>query len=402
MFRILIVLICMAASCTVMGQKPAMYTVYGHVADIDTHAPLDSAWVYLMDTRQNVLDSIQALRKEMNGKDGGYMFNNRQYPEGRYCLKCVYPGYYSPVIPFELKTHKEPLPTAYLRKISPEHNAGGKQLPEEETYAWGTGDEGKTMIEVLKESPAYARDAARSERFEYAPPTDSLLVRVREEFRLDSVAGDGDDVSRIKNLLYWVHNNIEHNGSNGFPEGPRSLSNIYHSSKRNNCGYNCRALAICLAEACLAVGIPARFLTCESKHWDTDGDCHVINVAWSRSLGKWIWVDPSFAAYVTDGNGLLLHPGEVRFRLRHDLPVVLNEDANWNNRNRQTKEGYIDDYMAKNLYILSANMFNQAEPEGMASHRQGIYAALVPQGSNYTNAAIITTDDEWFWQAPEK
>lgn len=125
-------------------------------------------------------------------------------------------------------------------------------------------------------------------------------------------------------------------------------------------------------------------------------------MAWSESLGKWIWVDPTFAAYVTDENGLLLHPGEVRYRLQHDMPLILNDDANWNNRYQQDKDHYLNEYMAKNLYIMSANTLNQAEPEGETSHSTGRDAAIVPIDNNYTNAHIITTDYEWFWQAPCK
>lgn len=125
-------------------------------------------------------------------------------------------------------------------------------------------------------------------------------------------------------------------------------------------------------------------------------------MAWSESLNKWIWVDPTFAAYVTDENGLLLHPGEVRYRLQHDLPLILNPDANWNNISKQTKEDYLDYYMAKNLYIISANLLNQSEPEGKSSHTQGYAAALVPIGSNYTRAYYISTDSDWFWQPPTK
>ena len=128
----------------------------------------------------------------------------------------------------------------------------------------------------------------------------------------------------------------------------------------------------------------------------------MICVAWSKSLGKWVWVDPTFAAYVTDENGLLLHPGEVRYRLQHDLLLTLNPDANWNNEVIQTKEDYLETYMAKNLYILSANMLQQAEPEGPSHHRQGLPAALVPQDTRYSNARIVTTDDDWFWQAPKQ
>ena len=159
-------------------------------------------------------------------------------------------------------------------------------------------------------------------------------------------------------------------------------------------------MAICLTEALLAEGIPARYITCESKKWDSDNDCHVICVAWSESLGKWIWVDPTFAAYITDENGVLLHPGEVRYRLQRDMPLFLNDDANWNNMYAESKEEYLDEYMAKNLYIMSANILNQAEPEGETTHTVGKVAALVPTGSIYDNAHIITTDDEWFWMAP--
>lgn len=272
-------------------------------------------------------------------------------------------------------------------------------------YAWNLGDDVKNEIEILKESPAYAPDTTLDSSFGFCFPahkTDSLLLLSNERFNLDSIAGDGSDISRIKNLLYWVHDNIRHDGSNGIAEGPRNLRNIYDSARRDSCGYNCRALAICLTEALLAVGIPARYITCLPKAWDTDNDCHVICVAWSESLDKWIWVDPTFAAYVTDENGLLLHPGEVRYRIQHDLPVVLNSDANWNNEFPEDKEEYIDYYMAKNLYILQANTLNQAEPEGPSGHPQGQHVALIPKGAVYTNTDRSTTDEEWFWQAPTK
>lgn len=86
--------------------------------------------------------------------------------------------------------------------------------------------------------------------------------------------------------------------------------------------------------------------------------------------------------------------------IRHDLPIVLNKDANWNNRFSETQEEYIDYYMAKNLYILQANTFNQAEPEGKSTHKQGSHVALVPQGTTYPNSDFNTTDEEWFWQPP--
>lgn len=269
-------------------------------------------------------------------------------------------------------------------------------------YAWGLGDDVKTELEVLQESPAYASGQHPDITFRYAPPSDSLLAMARERFNLDSIAGNGSDISRIKNLLYWVHDNIRHNGNNGLAPGRRNLINTYESARRDSCGYNCRALAISLAEALLAEGIPARYVTCIPKAWKTDNDCHVICVAWSESLGKWVWVDPTFAAYVTDENGLMLHPGEVRERLQKGLPLVLNKDANWNNKYIEDKKHYLDYYMAKNLYIMDICSFNQAEPEGESSHPQGSFMSLVPQGVEYPHTHYTTSDEKWFWQAPRK
>lgn len=250
-----------------------------------------------------------------------------------------------------------------------------------------------SYLELLKSSKQYSMD------FKYAPASDSLLTRTREYFNLDSVAGNGDDVSKIKNLLYWVHDLVRHDGSSSWPECKFNLPDLYEVAKKEDRGYNCRFLAMMLTEALLAEGIPARYLTCQSAAYNLDNDCHVITVAWSDSLGKWVWVDPSFAAFVTDENGLMLHPGEVRERLIDGRPLVLNEDANWNHKEQQTKEGYLENYMAKNLYIMSANTINQSEPEGQSDHRQGNSITLVPEGFSY-NGFSTTTDPDYFWQSP--
>lgn len=51
---------------------------------------------------------------------------------------------------------------------------------------------------------------------------------------------------------------------------------------------------------------------------------------------------------------------------------------------------------------MSVNALNQVAPEGPSSHCQGKFVALVPAGSDYTNAHVMTTDEEWFWQPPVK
>jgi len=264
-----------------------------------------------------------------------------------------------------------------------------------------------SKLDLLKRSPAYKADNTAIE-WTYSHPSDTVLALDRMHFNLDSIAGNGDDVSKIKNLMYWIHDSIRHDGSSKNPES-KSLIGIFNICRKENRGVNCRMLAIILTEALLAEGIPARFVTCQPKLWEYDTDCHVIVMAWAESLGKWIWVDPSFAAYVTDENGLLLHPGEVRQRLIDGKPLILNEDANWNHKSKQTKEDYLDRYMAKNLYYITAITDNRPAPEDAANIRNNTYVMLSPSGATQLPTfndnqlkKIITTDPDRFWSAPAK
>lgn len=117
MYRIYSILLLISVSSVAVGQKLSEYMVYGHIADLITREPIDSAWVFLMDKESNLLDSVQAIRKGMNGKDGGYMFRNT-FPKGEYLLKFTHPDYHSLTIPLKLK-YKDVLPTAYMKKAPP-------------------------------------------------------------------------------------------------------------------------------------------------------------------------------------------------------------------------------------------------------------------------------------------
>ena len=114
-----------------------------------------------------------------------------------------------------------------------------------------------------------------------------------------------------------------------------------------------------------------------------------------------MWVDPTFCAYVTDENGLWLHPGEVRERLQAGKKLILNEDANWNHESKQTVEGYLEEYMAKNLYILASNLHSSSEAESHDRTQKSESITLVPEGFKY-KWGQTTSDDEYFWQAPPK
>ena len=257
-----------------------------------------------------------------------------------------------------------------------------------------------SYLSVLKAAAEYTAATDDKVRFTYASPNDSNLVRTRRYFNLDSIAGSGDEISKIKNLLYFVHDAVRHDGSSKWPEKRDAIS-LYEVCKKENRGINCRMMAIMLNECYLAMGWMSRYVTCMPED-SLDNDCHVINVVYSNTLDKWIWVDPTFAAYVSDDKGNLLSIDEVRERLVNDKPLVLNDDANWNHEQKQTKEDYLENYMAKNLYFIECISDNRF---GNESTHWADFILLVAKGHERNwrsdkRKSIVTTNNELFWKQP--
>lgn len=254
---------------------------------------------------------------------------------------------------------------------------------------------------ILQQSGGYVRGDEKCAplRFTYMNPEDENLKRVRRYFNLDSIAGDGDEISRIKNLMRWVHHTVRHDGSSDNPVS-RNAIDMVELCRKENRGINCRMMAQILNECYLAMGFKSRFVTCMPETYESD--CHVINVVYSDSLRKWVWMDPTFEAWVTDENGLLLGIAEVRERLKKNLPLILNKEANWNYKSPQTKEKYLDAYMAKNLYYVNCYLRSEYNAETDYPGKEWPpCVTLIPQGYRLENkTSYVTCDDEWFWQLP--
>ena len=258
----------------------------------------------------------------------------------------------------------------------------------------------RTPLKRLKGSAPYAKDTKNENvMFTYQSKDDYRLRAVRDYLKLDSVAGQGDELSKIINLLHFVHDNMPHDGSHrAFAE--MDAIDLYNYCKASGRGVNCRQLAISLCEMYLSLGIPARYVTCLPAD-PNDTECHVINSVWSEQLQKWIWIDPTNDAWVMDENGNLLSIAEVRERMINDQPLVLCETANWNHREKQTKEGYLYNYMSKNLYYFECNKHNQFNPESDYRTKTAEYIYLVPVGFADNKKGVVTTDSDLFWAKPE-
>ena len=230
---------------------------------------------------------------------------------------------------------------------------------------------------MLKAAAAYdTTDQRFVPKFGYQLASDTNLQRIRRELKLDSIAGNGSELSKIFNLMHWVHNLVKHDGNSNNPTLKNAID-LIRVCKQENRGVNCRMLATILNECYLSLGIRSRYITCMPKETQFD-DCHVINMVFSRQLDKWIWIDPTFDAYVMDEKGQLLGIQEVRERLIQGKPLILNADANWNRGSLQTRENYLEQYMAKNLYRLQTPLVSEYDTETWKSGKQVSYVELLP------------------------
>lgn len=269
-------------------------------------------------------------------------------------------------------------------------------------------------LDTLRKAAKYnVNDRREVPQFSYQSMDNPNLVKIRKDLNLDSVAGTGNELSKVFNLLHWVHNLIRHDGNSNNPTLKNAID-LIKVCKAENRGVNCRMLATILNECYLSMGITSRYITCMPKETNFD-DCHVINMVYIKDLKKWIWIDPTFDAYVMDEKGNLLGIQEVRERLIKGMPLVLNADANWNRSSLQTKEDYLQTYMAKNLYRLETPVASQYDTETWANVKAVSYVELLPldgivqgpqkrestnqsTGVKFTN--YKTNNPDLFWTIP--
>ena len=271
-----------------------------------------------------------------------------------------------------------------------------------------------SYLDKLKQADKYNfNDTRPIPKFEYQDKNDPNLVTLRKELKLDSIVGTGSEELKIINLLHWIHNLIPHDGNHENPTVKNAMSMI-KECKRVVRGLNCRGLATVLNECYLSLGIKSRFVTCMPKDTIFD-DCHVINMVYLEGKKKWIWIDPTNNAYVMNEKGELLSIQEVRERLVSGKPLILNPDANWNNKLSITKEFYLYNYMAKNLYRLECPLKSEYDFETSQDGKQITYVELLPlnayqqkpdksvqknekTGTTYIN--FKTNNPTIFWQTP--
>lgn len=254
-----------------------------------------------------------------------------------------------------------------------------------------------SYLTILKKGCKYdLKDNRPILKFTYKSEQSPELVQMRQVFNLDSIAGAGDELSKILNLLHWVHNSYRFDGTKELPPYD-GIVDLMTKCYRTNFTMYCGALASVLNECYLAIGLKSRQVVCLPKD-STDLDCHSINTVYSKTLNKWLWIDPTNNAYVMNEKGELLSIAEVRQRLITNKPLILNPDANVNRIYSVVKQNYLYDYMAKNLYAFHCFVEGGGESQSNLL-LPAEYKSIIPR--TRMNKPKCTNNPGIFWAKPE-
>ena len=257
--------------------------------------------------------------------------------------------------------------------------------------------------------PSYAVDVS----FSYSAPADENLGKLHALYDLEAIAGGGSETERMIHLMTWVNRLTGHANE---PEIPKELNafSLIHLAKVEHMQINCYMKTVILNEVYLAMGWPSR-QTHLLPYSNEEEESHFVTSVYSRTLGKWILMDPDFGAYLTDEEGNILGVSDVRSRLIAGQPLVpkdVNEGGRfstaWDNA-RGFIQGadyiwFLTDFVFK-IRCPQRSLFNQAaEPNR-------VYFELIPDGYREeqlqapritdTGRKIICLNDEGlFWQNP--
>jgi len=232
--------------------------------------------------------------------------------------------------------------------------------------------------------------------FDDRPAHDPDAEGLRARLPIDSIAGSGGDLSRMRNLLHWVHSRIRWDGTKDNPTAA-TLGESVEACVQRGLTMNCGGLAETYAAVCRGAGLTARRVVCLPFDRQ-DPDCHSVAIVYSDSLRRWVYMDPTFETYWTDARGNMLDLERARALLAEGDTVLVNPEANLNGERRDPAEHLA--YMSKNLFrfkmwpgfrrtlILNPCDYEEAAPD--SSDRST--AAL--------GAPIVTDDPALFWALP--
>jgi len=232
-------------------------------------------------------------------------------------------------------------------------------------------------------------------KFERLPVHDQLL----EAYGFDEIAGQGSTFERALCLMDWFcahtcYNGMEIRAASRF-QGKKEdslhiLRYAYDGGFRR--AINCRHKAYVFADCLTAAGIFAMPIAMGSRTYRPDEEpvtmtpCHFVVHAWLPEERRWVMLDPSLNAYITDEAGRALNLVEMQGLHRWGETMrVAQYDFN---HTQDCRETYLDNFILAALLEL---LVRDGTDRGKSGPRNRLLPEDVLQKDKDTRA--ITTND---------
>jgi hypothetical protein len=236
-------------------------------------------------------------------------------------------------------------------------------------------------IGILKRYPTYDTIKYLIPDFTYQSNKSIRIQNFRNKYKIDSIAGTGDEFDRQIRLLKWVNSSFKHNGNKPLPTKVYADSLALIGQKD---GINCGGLAIILNSVYLSLEFKSRFITCLNND-STFNDPHSLTIVFSNKYNKWILVDPTYCAFFTDEQGIPLSIEDIRYRLINSLKIRLNDDFYLNSVSTfaNTPKDYYQ-YITRNMFRFISPISNRFEFDLDCLE----YVHLIPKGFRLNNMSL--------------
>ena len=251
------------------------------------------------------------------------------------------------------------------------------------TLCCGCGDK-TDYYALLAEHSDFNCEGAQDVIFTIYYHNDTRLVQLEETWGLREIAGEGDCLSQVLNLMHWLRSHTRKVSRGRFKGNLNAAEILEYAYGNKRDGLNCKLYSIALGEMLIALGFDAKVLFCYPA--EDKNENHVVVRVYLWDEARWIMLDPSFDLYVMDEAGRILDAPELRKKLAERAPLRLNEGNVYGSGN------YFD-YMAKDMFYFQCR--NEMEFGGHDKADGWVY--LLTAGSSVNGDALIATYDS-FWR----
>jgi hypothetical protein len=267
---------------------------------------------------------------------------------------------------------------------------------------------GKRWMALLKQHATFSaksREKYADMQFHYSGTEDENLKKLRETYRLETVAGSGSETERIINLMKWV-NRLTWHHPNPKLSGPYNALHLIEVSKGWKRGINCWMYALILNEVYLSMGFASRLVHLEPAS-KAGKESHFVTSIFSKELGKWLYMDPDMGGYFTDEAGNLLGIVEIRRKLIAGQPLLPNRDVK--GFTMVLGKGSYAWYLSKNSFRYTCSQRSEFDQETIRKDK--VYYELIPDGfeeelilepqtTSRGSKIVYVNDENLFWQKP--